>query len=86
MIFVSFAVIVALIGALAYQQFTFSRLLERDRQEQRVERERLYQRIQDPPSAVAAHAQREIDQPVPRLFVNFDDDEDFDHYRHSMEG
>lgn len=78
--------LLAAIGALAFQQYMFSRLLTRERDATATERQELLQRIQAPDSAVAAHAERTYEGPVPRLFVNFDDDEDFDHYRTSMEG
>lgn len=86
MIVVSVVVVFALIGALVFQQYSFSKLLEREREGTASERQELLQRIQAPDSAVAAHAERVYDGPVPRLFVNFDDDEDFDNYRSSMEG
>lgn len=87
MIFVLMALCFALIGALVYQQLLFTRSLQAARKEAAVERGELLQRIQDPPSAVASHAQREQDDaPVPRYFVNFDDDDDFNNYRTQMEG
>lgn len=73
------AVIAALcIGALAYQQFSFSRLLERERDEAARERSSLLQRIQDPQTANAVQAQTQLDVELPRHYVEFDDDEDFD--------
>ena len=76
-----------LVAALAYQQYSFTSLIARDREQQRMERERMLQRIQDPPTAVAQHAQREQeDQSIPKHYVEFDDDEDFNNYRTQMEG
>lgn len=73
------AVIAALaIAALVYQQFSFSRLVERERDEAARERRMLLQRIQDPQTANAVQAQTELDVELPRHFVEFDDDEDFD--------
>lgn len=73
------AVIAALaILALAYQQFSFSRLLERERDEAARERSSLLQRIQDPSTANAVQAQTQLDVELPRHYVEFDDDEDFD--------
>lgn len=73
------AVIAALaIVALAYQQFSFSRLIERERDEAARERRSLLQRIQDPSTANAVQAQQELDVELPRHFVEFDDDEDFE--------
>lgn len=87
MIFVLAALCLALIGALVHQQAVFTRMLQRARDEAHAERAELLQRIQDPPTAVAVHAQRaQEDEPVPRYFVNFDDDDDFNNYRTQMEG
>lgn len=73
------AVIAALaILALAYQQFSFSRLLGRERDEAARERASLLQRIQDPSTANAVQAQTQLDVELPRHYVEFDDDEDFD--------
>jgi predicted membrane protein len=86
MIFLAVALFVA-IAVIAYQQYAFTSLLAKDREQQRVERERMLQRIQDPPTAVAQHAQREQeDQSIPKHYVEFDDDEDFNNYRTQMEG
>lgn len=73
------AVIAALaILALAYQQFSFSRLIERERDAAARERASLLQRIQDPSTANAVQAQTQLDVELPRHFVEFDDDEDFE--------
>lgn len=64
--------------ALAYQQFSFSRLIERERDEAALERRSLLQRIQDPQTANAVQAQQQLDVELPRHYVEFDDDEDFD--------
>lgn len=86
MIFFTVALVAAL-AVIAYQQVLFTRTLQRVRDEARSERADLLQRIQDPPTAVAQHAQKQQDDsPVPRHYVNFDDDEDFNNYRTQMEG
>ena len=73
------AVIAALaIAALAYQQYSFSRLLDRERDEAALERRHLLQRIQDPMTANAVQAQEELDVDLTRHYVEFDDDEDFE--------
>ena len=84
MIFLACCLVVA-IAALALQSMVFIRSLERDRQVQARERNQLLQRIQDPVSAVALHAQEEPDSPLVRHHLDFDDDEDFSNYRSEME-
>ena len=79
-------VLVALVGLLAYQQFAFSRMLQRARDEAHVERGELLQRIQAPEVAVAMHAEKELDVELVRHHVDFDDDEDFANYRSTLEG
>ena len=73
-----FAGLVLAFGVVAYQQFVFSRLIERERDAAAEERKLLLQRIQDPVTANAVQAQEQIDVELPRHYVEFDDDEDFD--------
>ena len=86
MIFLACCLVVA-IAALAAQSVIFIRSLERDRHVQARERNQLLQRIQDPVSAVALHAQEEMDADAPlvRHHLDFDDDQDFSNYRSEME-
>ena len=73
-----FAGLVLAFGVVAYQQFVFSRLIERERDAAAKDRASLLQRIQDPMTANAVQAQEALDVELPRHFVEFDDDEDFD--------
>lgn len=84
MIFLACCLVVA-IAALAAQSVIFIRSLERDRDVQARERNQLLQRIQDPVSAVAMYAQEEVDAPLVRHHLDFDDDQDFSNYRSEME-
>lgn len=79
-----FCALVLLVGVVAYQQFTFSRLIEREREAAAVDRRELFQRIQDPMTANATQAQDSLDVSVERHFVEFDDDEDFDNARQML--
>jgi hypothetical protein len=85
MLYLTVALVVAL-GVIGFQQYSFRRLFELEREQTARERERLLQRIQDPVSAVAMHAQEEIDSPLVRHHVDFDDDKDFTDYMTRMEG
>ena len=79
-----FAGLVLAIGVIAYQQFAFSRLMEREREAAARDREVLLQRIQDPHTAIAVQAQEVLDVDVPRHFVEFDDDQDFEYAKGLM--
>ena len=84
MIYLTVALIAALI-VIAYQQWSFSRALERGRAEAASDRRELLQRIQDPVSANAIQAQEALDISLPRHFVEFDDDADFDNARQMLD-
>jgi hypothetical protein len=73
-----FAGLVLAFAVIAYQQFAFSRLIEREREAASRDRAALLQRIQDPMTANAVQAAEALDVELPRHFVEFDDDEDFD--------
>ena len=73
-----FAGLVLAFAVIAYQQFAFSRLIEREREAASKDRAALLQRIQDPMTANAVQAAEALDVELPRHFVEFDDDEDFD--------
>lgn len=73
-----FAGLALALGVIAYQQYAFSRLIEREREAAAADREVLLQRIQDPHTAIAVQAQEVIDVNIPRHFVEFDDDHDFE--------
>lgn len=84
MIFVSVALFMAL-AVIAYQQWSFARTMERERVATAAERRELLQRIQDPVSANAVQAQESLDISLPRHFVEFDDDADFDTARQMLD-
>lgn len=84
MIYLTVALL-AVVGALGYQQYAFKKLLDADREQNARERARLLQRIQAPESAVAMHAQDEMDSPLVRHHVEFDDDKDFENYLTQLE-
>lgn len=69
---------------IAYQQFAFSRLIEREREAAAKDRASLLQRIQDPVTANAVQAQEVLDVSVPRHFVEFDDDRDFEYAKEML--
>lgn len=72
-----FAGLALALAVIAYQQFMFSRLIERERDAAAADRASLLQRIQDPHTANAVQAQEVLDVDLARHYVEFDDDEDF---------
>lgn len=80
------SVVVAIsLGVIVFQQYMFVRVIERERNAAAADRRELLQRIQDPHTAIAVQAQEELDVAIPRHFVEFDDDADFDVARKMME-
>lgn len=79
-----FAGLVLALGVIAYQQFMFSRLIERERDAAATDRAALLQRIQDPHTANAVQAAESLDVTVPRHFVEFDDDQDFEYAKEML--
>ena len=79
-----FAGLALAFGVIAYQQFVFSRLIEREREAAASDRASLLQRIQDPHTANAVQAQEVLDVSVPRHFVEFDDDQDFEYAKEML--
>ena len=79
-----FAGLVLAFAVIAYQQFAFSRQLEREREAAAKDRASLLQRIQDPVTANAVQAQEVLDVAVPRHFVEFDDDKDFEYAKEML--
>lgn len=79
-----FAGLVLALGVIAYQQFMFSRLIERERDAAATDRAALLQRIQDPHTANAVQAAESLDVAVPRHFVEFDDDQDFEYAKEML--
>ena len=79
-----FAGLALALVVIAYQQFTFSRLIERERDAAATDRAALLQRIQDPHTANAVQAAESLDVTVPRHFVEFDDDQDFEYAKEML--
>ncbi len=79
-----FAGLALALGVIAYQQFMFSRLIERERDAAATDRAALLQRIQDPHTANAVQAAESLDVAVPRHFVEFDDDQDFEYAKEML--
>lgn len=79
-----FAGLALALGVIAYQQFMFSRLIERERDAAATDRTALLQRIQDPHTANAVQAAESLDVTVPRHFVEFDDDQDFEYAKEML--
>ena len=79
-----FAGFVLALGVIAYQQYVYSRLVEREREAAAKDRDKLLQRIQDPHTAIAVQAQEILDVEVPRHFVEFDDDQDFEYAKEML--